>query len=96
MTTPIVFSSHSDYIHRQRSRYPRAILLLPRKKPKPTTSYSLGELKKRLEPVKLEKHIIAIEIVDKLTDRQIAAKVRALLSPVTSGRRHEIGARDAG
>ena len=35
-----------------------------------------GELKKRLERDKLGEHIIAIETVDKMTDRQIAAKVR--------------------
>jgi hypothetical protein len=35
-----------------------------------------GELKKRLERDKLGGHIIAIETVDKMTDRQIAAKVR--------------------
>lgn len=35
-----------------------------------------GELRKRLEHAKLGGHIIAIEAVDKMTDRQIAAKVR--------------------
>jgi hypothetical protein len=35
-----------------------------------------GELKKRLERDKLGGHIIAVETVDKMTDRQIAAKVR--------------------
>ena len=35
-----------------------------------------GELKKRLEKDKLGGHVIAIETVDKMTDRQIAAKVR--------------------
>jgi hypothetical protein len=35
-----------------------------------------GELKKRIERDKLGKHIIAVETVDKMTDRQIAAKVR--------------------
>jgi hypothetical protein len=35
-----------------------------------------GELKKRLEKDKLGGHIIAVETVDKMTDRQIAAKVR--------------------
>jgi stalled ribosome rescue protein Dom34 len=35
-----------------------------------------GELKKRLERDKLGGHIIAIETADKMTDRQIAAKVR--------------------
>jgi hypothetical protein len=40
-----------------------------------------GELKKRLEHAKLEKHIIAIETADKMTDRQIAAKVREYFHP---------------
>jgi stalled ribosome rescue protein Dom34 len=35
-----------------------------------------GELKKRLEKDKLGGHIIAMQTVDKMTDRQIAAKVR--------------------
>lgn len=35
-----------------------------------------GELKKRLEHAGLEQHILAIQTVDKMTDRQIAAKVR--------------------
>ena len=35
-----------------------------------------GELKKRLERDKLGGHIIAVETADKMTDRQIAAKVR--------------------
>ena len=34
------------------------------------------ELKKRLEHAKLGGHIIAMETADKMTDRQIAAKVR--------------------
>ena len=34
------------------------------------------ELEKRLRHVELHKHIIGIESTDKLTDRQIAAKVR--------------------
>jgi hypothetical protein len=36
-----------------------------------------GELKKRLEKNKLGKRIAAVQTVDKMTDRQIAAKVRA-------------------
>ena len=36
-----------------------------------------GELKKRLERAKLGGHIIGMETADKMTDRQIAAKVRA-------------------
>lgn len=35
-----------------------------------------GELAKRLEDNGLKTHIIAIETVDKMTDRQISAKVR--------------------
>jgi hypothetical protein len=35
-----------------------------------------GELEKRLEHEGLKTHILAIETVDKMTDRQIAAKVR--------------------
>ena len=35
-----------------------------------------GELKKRLERVKLGKRIVGIETIDKMTDHQIAAKVR--------------------
>ena len=35
-----------------------------------------GELRKRLERDKLGKRIVAVETVDKMTDRQIAAKVR--------------------
>ena len=35
-----------------------------------------GELEKRLEHKGLKAHILAIETVDKMTDRQISAKVR--------------------
>lgn len=35
-----------------------------------------GELKKRLESAGFKRHVLAIETVDKMTDRQIAAKVR--------------------
>jgi stalled ribosome rescue protein Dom34 len=35
-----------------------------------------GELRKRLERRKLDVRIVAVETVDKMTDRQIAAKVR--------------------
>jgi hypothetical protein len=35
-----------------------------------------GELEKRLEHEGLKEHILAVETVDKMTDRQIAAKVR--------------------
>ena len=34
------------------------------------------ELEKRLKPAELHKHVTGIESADKLTDRQIAAKVR--------------------
>jgi len=37
-----------------------------------------GELEKRLEHEGIKEHILAIETVDKMTDRQIAAKVRDL------------------
>jgi hypothetical protein len=35
-----------------------------------------GELRKRLEHEGLKDHVLAIETADKMTDRQIAAKVR--------------------
>jgi hypothetical protein len=35
-----------------------------------------GELKRRLERIKMGKRIAAVEAVDKMTNRQIAAKVR--------------------
>ena len=35
-----------------------------------------GELKKRLERIGLGERIVGVETVDKMTDRQIAAKVR--------------------
>jgi len=35
-----------------------------------------GELKKRLEHAKLGEHIVAMETTDKMTDRQVTAKVR--------------------
>jgi len=38
-----------------------------------------GELSKRLEHEGLQGHVLAIETVDKMTDRQIAAKVRGHL-----------------
>jgi hypothetical protein len=38
-----------------------------------------GELAKRLEHEGLKERVIAVETVDKMTDRQIAAKVRAHL-----------------
>lgn len=39
-----------------------------------------GELMKRLEKNKLDKRIVGLETVDKMTDRQIAAKVRQRFS----------------
>ena len=38
-----------------------------------------GELEKRLESKELGGHIVSVETVDKMTDRQIAAKVRERL-----------------
>jgi len=35
-----------------------------------------GELEKRLESAGLKEHVLAIETVDKMTDKQISAKVR--------------------
>ncbi len=35
-----------------------------------------GELEKRLEHAGLKEHVLAIETVDKMSDRQISAKVR--------------------
>jgi hypothetical protein len=35
-----------------------------------------GELEKRLERAGLKEHVLAIETVDKMTDKQISAKVR--------------------
>jgi len=35
-----------------------------------------GELKKRLEHEGLSGHVLAVETVDKMTDRQVSAKVR--------------------
>lgn len=40
-----------------------------------------GELKKRLEHTRFAGRLLALETVDKLTDRQIAAKVREHLVP---------------
>jgi hypothetical protein len=40
-----------------------------------------GELQKRLERAKLGRHIIAMETADKMTDRQVAAKVREYFHP---------------
>jgi len=40
-----------------------------------------GELEKRLERAGLKEHVLAIEAADKMTDRQIAAKVRKRFQP---------------
>lgn len=40
-----------------------------------------GELEKHLEHAGLKAHMLAIETVDKMTDHQIAAKVRERFSP---------------
>ena len=39
-----------------------------------------GELEKRLEHAGLKEHVLAIETVDKMTDKQISAKVRERFS----------------
>ena len=39
-----------------------------------------GELKKRLERKKRDVRIVAVETIDKMTDRQVAAKVREYFS----------------
>jgi hypothetical protein len=44
-----------------------------------------GELKKRLERNKLGARIVAVETVDKMTDHQIAAKVRRYFSTAGEG-----------
>lgn len=46
-----------------------------------------GEFKKRLEKNHLDRRVAAVETADKMTDRQIAAKVRAYFedSPQASG-----------
>jgi hypothetical protein len=49
-----------------------------------------GELKKRLEGDKLGRRIVSIETVDKMTDRQIAAKVRRHFAKIEFANRIEI------
>jgi hypothetical protein len=44
-----------------------------------------GELEKRLESKGLKGQIVGVETVDKMTDRQIAAKVRERFLPVKKG-----------
>jgi len=48
-----------------------------------------GELKKRLERNKLGGRIIGIETIDKMTDRQIAAKVRHYFQETTTGQKRK-------
>ena len=43
-----------------------------------------GELKKRLKSEKLDGRIVGIETVDKMTDRQVAAKVRQCFHPINA------------
>jgi hypothetical protein len=45
-----------------------------------------GELKKRLNKNNLDKRIAGVETVDKMTDRQIAAKVRQYFPQAASGK----------
>ena len=40
-----------------------------------------GELEKRIEHEGLKAHVLAVETTDKMTDRQIAAKVREHFQP---------------
>jgi stalled ribosome rescue protein Dom34 len=40
-----------------------------------------GELERRLERAGLKEHVLAIEAADKMTDRQIAAKVKKRFQP---------------
>jgi len=55
-----------------------------------------GELKKRLDHAKLGGHIIAMETVDKMTDRQVAAKVRGTRRRRSFLLRKGYGGRDGG
>lgn len=45
-----------------------------------------GELKRRLGKAKLGVRVVGVESVDKMTDRQVAAKVRAFFSVARSGK----------
>jgi hypothetical protein len=47
-----------------------------------------GELKKRLEQAQFAGHILALETEDKMTDRQIAARVRKQFDPSNPLSRH--------
>ena len=55
-----------------------------------------GELKKRLVKNKLGGRVAAVETVDKMTDRQIAAKVREYFSAVWSAKGPKFGRANAG
>lgn len=46
-----------------------------------------GELEKRLERAGLKEHVLAIQAADKMTGRQIAAKVRKRLQAWNRSRR---------
>lgn len=55
-----------------------------------------GELKKRLVRNKLGGRVAAVETVDRMTDRQIAAKVRDYFSTASLARRPIVGRPSAG
>ena len=55
-----------------------------------------GELKKRLVKNKLGRRVAAVETVDKMTDRQIAAKVREYFSEPWSAKGPKYGRANAG
>ena len=55
-----------------------------------------GELNKRLVKDKLGGRVAAVETVDKMTDRQIAAKVRERFSSAWSGKEPKYGRPNAG
>ena len=55
-----------------------------------------GELKRRLGKAKLGGRVAAVESADKMTDRQVAARVRAYFSDAWSARRPKHGRPNAG
>jgi hypothetical protein len=55
-----------------------------------------GELKKRLAKTKLGRRVAAVEAADKMTDRQIAAKVREHFSAAWSAKGPKHGRANAG
>jgi len=55
-----------------------------------------GELKRRLVKSKLGVQIAAVETMDKMTDRQIAAKVRAYFSTAWAPKAPKVGRANAG